>query len=68
VTGLVEEVRDGSPEFAWLWDRHDEQAAPMLTKTFQHPVAGDVTVDRDSLALTDRDQHLVLYTERITVT
>ena len=34
----------------------------MLTKTFHHPVVGAITVDCDSLALTDRDQHLVLYT------
>ncbi|MEV6638573.1 helix-turn-helix transcriptional regulator [Amycolatopsis sp. NPDC051371] len=62
VTGLVEELRDGSPEFARLWERRDVQAAHMLTKTFHHPVVGDVTVDCDALALTDRDQHLVLYT------
>jgi hypothetical protein len=62
VTGLVEELRDGSPEFARLWERHDVQAAPVLTKTFRHPVIGEITVDCDSLALTDRDQHLVLYT------
>ncbi len=61
VTGLIEELRDGSPEFARLWERHDVQAAPMLTKTFRHPVVGEVTVDCDGLALTDRDQHLVLY-------
>jgi MmyB-like transcription regulator ligand binding domain len=30
VTGLIEEVRDGSPEFARLWERHDVQAAPKL--------------------------------------
>ena len=62
VTGLVEELRDGSAEFARLWERHDVHAAPMLTKTFRHPVVGEITVDCDSLALTDRDQHLVLYT------
>jgi transcriptional regulator with XRE-family HTH domain len=62
VTGLIEELRDGSPEFARLWERHDVQGAPMLTKTFRHPVVGEVTVDCDSLTLTDRDQHLVLYT------
>ncbi|MGK5681409.1 helix-turn-helix transcriptional regulator [Actinoplanes sp. URMC 104] len=62
VTGLVEELRDGSAEFARLWERHDVQAASMLTKTFRHPVVGDITVDCDTLALTDRDQHLVLYT------
>jgi MmyB-like transcription regulator ligand binding domain len=61
VTGLIEELRDGSPEFARLWERHDVQGAPTLTKTFRHPVVGEVTVDCDSLALTDRDQRLVLY-------
>ncbi|PZG20947.1 helix-turn-helix transcriptional regulator [Nonomuraea aridisoli] len=61
VTGLVDELREGSPEFARLWERHDVAAAPMLTKTFRHPVVGEVTVDCDALALTDRDQHLVLY-------
>ena len=61
VTGLIEELRGGSPEFVRLWERHDVQAAPMLTKTFRHPVVGEITVDCDSLTLTDRDQHLVLY-------
>lgn len=62
VTGLVNDLRDGSAEFARLWERHDVQAAPMLTKTFRHPAVGDVTVDCDALSLDDRDQHLVLYT------
>lgn len=62
VTGLVAELRDGSPEFARLWERHDVQAGPTLRKTFRHPAVGEVTVDCDSLKLTDRDQHLVLYT------
>ena len=61
VTGLVEELREASPEFARLWERHDVQAAPMLTKAFHHPVVGAITVDCDTLALTDSDQHLVLY-------
>jgi transcriptional regulator with XRE-family HTH domain len=61
VTGLVEELRDGSGEFARLWERHDVHAAPMLTKTFRHPAVGEITVDCDTLALTERDQHLVLY-------
>jgi transcriptional regulator with XRE-family HTH domain len=62
VTGLVAELRDGSPEFARLWERHDVQSGPTLRKTFRHPEVGKVTVDCDSLKLTDRDQHLVLYT------
>jgi hypothetical protein len=61
IASLVGDLRDGSPEFARLWDRHDVQAAPTLTKTFRHPVVGEITVDCDSMALTDRDQHLVLY-------
>jgi transcriptional regulator with XRE-family HTH domain len=62
VNGLVGELRDGSPAFARLWERRDVQTSPVLTKTFRHPVVGDITVDCDSLALTDRDQRLVLYT------
>ncbi|WP_405059183.1 helix-turn-helix transcriptional regulator [Kribbella sp. NBC_01505] len=61
VTGLIDELRAGSAEFARLWERHDVQATQMVTKSFHHPVVGKVTVDCDSLALTDRDQHLVLY-------
>jgi transcriptional regulator with XRE-family HTH domain len=61
VTGLVADLRAGSPEFARLWDRHDVQPAPGLRKTFRHPVVGEVTVDCDAMALTDHDQHLVLY-------
>lgn len=62
VTGLVDELRTASPDFARLWERHDVQAAHVLTKTFRHPVVGEVTVDCDTLTLPDRDQHLVLYT------
>ncbi|MFE2941474.1 helix-turn-helix transcriptional regulator [Streptomyces sp. NPDC059255] len=61
VTGLVDELRDTSPDFARLWERHDVQSVPTLTKSFRHPVVGEVTVDCDTLTLTDRDQHLVLY-------
>ncbi|MFI8232651.1 helix-turn-helix transcriptional regulator [Streptomyces sp. NPDC085900] len=62
VTGLVDELRTASHDFARLWERHDVQAAQVLTKTFRHPVVGEVTVDCDTLTLPDRDQYLVLYT------
>jgi len=62
VIALVDELRAGSDEFARLWANHDVQAPTMLTKTFRHPVVGEITVDCDSLMLSDRDQHLVLYT------
>ncbi len=62
VTGLIDELLGASAEFARLWERHDVQTAPMLTKTFHHPVVGTITLDCDSLVLAERDQHLVLYT------
>ena len=62
VTDLIQELRDGSPVFSRLWDRHDVQVPPPLRKTFRNTAVGDITVDCDSLMLTDRDQHLVLYT------
>lgn len=61
VISLVDELRAGSGEFAALWEQRDVQTEPMLTKTFHHPVVGDLTVDCDSTTLTDRDQRLVLY-------
>lgn len=62
VADLIRELRDGSAEFSRLWDRHDVQVPPPLNKTFRGTPVGDITVDCDSLAITDRDQHLVLYT------
>jgi hypothetical protein len=62
ITGLIQELRDGSAEFDRLWERHDVRGASMLTKTFRHPTVGPITVDCDALALTEQDQHLVLYT------
>ncbi|MFG1694489.1 helix-turn-helix transcriptional regulator [Nonomuraea sp. NPDC049309] len=61
---LIAELRTGSGEFARLWERHDVQPAYTLSKTFHHPVVGAVTLDCDQLALTDRDQRLVLYSAR----
>ncbi|WP_370189135.1 helix-turn-helix transcriptional regulator [Aeromicrobium sp.] len=64
VHGLVDDLRRGDPDFARLWERRDVRAPRMLTKTFRHPVVGEVTVDCDAMTLSDRDQHLVLYTAR----
>jgi len=61
VSGLVDELLQGSAEFARLWERRDVEVAPMLTKSFNHPTVGTITVDCDSLALDEGEQHLVLY-------
>lgn len=62
VRELVDDLFAGSAEFARLWERHDVQTPPPLQKTFRHTPAGPITVNCDSLAITERDQHLVLYT------
>lgn len=62
VTGLVADLREGSADFARLWERHDVHAEPMLTKTFDNARVGTITVDCDTLTLTDRDQSVVMYT------
>ncbi|MEW2347316.1 helix-turn-helix transcriptional regulator [Streptomyces sp. NPDC006684] len=61
VSGLIEELRAGSQDFARLWERHDVRAAHVLRKTFRHPLAGEVTVDCDVLGLDESGQRLVLY-------
>jgi transcriptional regulator with XRE-family HTH domain len=65
VAGLVADLLDGSAEFARLWQRHDVRPGEMLTKTFDHPDVGPVTLDCDSVVLPERDQHLVLYSAPI---
>jgi transcriptional regulator with XRE-family HTH domain len=62
VQDLVAELRANSVDFARLWQRHDVQAKPVITKTFRHPGIGSITVDCETLLLPDRDQQLVLYT------
>jgi transcriptional regulator with XRE-family HTH domain len=62
VAELISDLQTGSPEFARLWNRHDVQTPAPLQKTFRHTPVGPITVDCDSLAITERDQHLVLYT------
>ena len=59
---LIDELLTGSERFRTLWASHDVDARPTLTKTFQHPVVGPVTVNCDSLDVTDRDQRVVIYT------
>ncbi|MEV4602476.1 helix-turn-helix transcriptional regulator [Amycolatopsis sp. NPDC049253] len=62
VTELVHDLLAGSEHFARLWASHDVAAQPGLRKTFRHPVVGPLTVNCDVLDLTDRDQHVVIYT------
>ena len=62
IADLISDLRSGSADFVRLWNQHDVETEPMLVKTFDHAVVGPVTLDCDAATLTDRDQHLVLYT------
>jgi transcriptional regulator with XRE-family HTH domain len=62
VQGLVRDLKAGSAQFAALWVAHDVDPVPALTKTFDHPVVGPVTVDCSTLEVADRDQRVVMYT------
>ncbi|MGW5170366.1 MmyB family transcriptional regulator [Streptomyces nodosus] len=64
IRDLVAELRENSDDFDRLWQRHDVQPKLIITKTFQHPEVGPVTVDCDTLLLPDRDQQLVLFTAK----
>ncbi|MDJ0412092.1 helix-turn-helix transcriptional regulator [Rhodococcoides fascians] len=65
VSNLVTELRNGSPDFARLWERHDVAVSPALRKTFRNTPVGEITVDCDSLKLVEVDQHLILYTAAV---
>ena len=62
VCDLIAELLKESPDFARMWEQHDVAASPALRKTFRNTPVGQITVDCDSLKLTERDQHLLLYT------
>lgn len=62
VVDLIRELREGSPGFSRLWEKNDIQSVPALRKTFRETPVGEITVECDSLRLSDTDQHLILYT------
>ncbi|MFT3889009.1 MAG: helix-turn-helix transcriptional regulator [Arachnia sp.] len=64
IRDLIAELRANSDDFDRLWQRHDVQPKPIITKTFRHPEVGPITVDCDTLLLPDRDQQLVLFTAK----
>jgi transcriptional regulator with XRE-family HTH domain len=59
---LIDELLEGSPEFAEIWSRHDVQPHRARSKTLWHPLVGEFVVDCEVLMISERDQHVVLYT------
>lgn len=63
LSDLVGELSVQSDQFRHWWARHDVRTHASGSKTFHHPVAGDLTVAFESLAiLGDSEQMLVTYT------
>ncbi|MEY9964755.1 transcriptional regulator with XRE-family HTH domain [Streptacidiphilus sp. MAP12-16] len=60
---LVGELSLRDPDFRIWWADHDVKRRTYGTKTFHHPVVGDLTLDYEALAVTgDPDQTLGIYT------
>jgi hypothetical protein len=62
VRELIDELQAGSAEFAEIWSRHDVLRHAHQRKTLWHPLVGEFEVDCEVLLVSERDQHVVLFT------
>jgi transcriptional regulator with XRE-family HTH domain len=63
LAALVGELSVRDPDFRRWWADHDVKRRTYGSKTFHHPVAGDLTLQYEALAVTgDPDQVLGVYT------
>ncbi|GGX57524.1 helix-turn-helix domain-containing protein [Streptomyces fructofermentans] len=63
LTALVNELSDLDPDFRRWWTTHHVAAHSVGTRTLNHPIAGTLVLEWDTLtAATDPDQQLVLWT------
>ncbi|MDP9794986.1 transcriptional regulator with XRE-family HTH domain [Catenuloplanes nepalensis] len=58
---LVERLR-GCPGFAELWEADAPAQAPSRRKTIDHPAAGRITLDCDTLVVAQDDLRIMVYT------
>ncbi|WP_028924913.1 helix-turn-helix transcriptional regulator [Pseudonocardia acaciae] len=59
---LVRALREASPEFAGLWERHEVSKRFVDHKTFLHPELGAVELDCQALFTEDQSQALLVLT------
>lgn len=64
VEELVGVLRQRSPQFRELWDRHEVGVRRGETKRVQHPVVGTLTLDCEVLLTPEHDQALVVLSAR----
>ncbi|MGO4615711.1 helix-turn-helix domain-containing protein [Nocardia sp. 2YAB30] len=63
LTALVGELSVHDPDFRQWWGAHHVSAHTVGTKTFRHPVVGELTLDWETLNCSiDPDQHLIVLT------
>lgn len=68
LTALVGELSVADARFREWWTRHHVAARTVGTKTLRHPIAGDLTLDRDTLTAAadpDPDRQLVVWTAEV---
>lgn len=66
LTALVGELSVQDADFRRWWAAHNVATLRVGTKVLHHPVAGDLTLDWDTLtASTDPDQQLVVWTAEV---
>ncbi|MFI6025498.1 helix-turn-helix transcriptional regulator [Amycolatopsis magusensis] len=61
---LVNRLREASPEFAALWDRHEVATRRCSRMRVDHPVVGPLDLDWEVLLTPAEDQKLLLFTPR----
>ena len=59
---IVERLRDESPEFVRLWERHEVAVRADDHKTIVHPELGDIELDCQKLSAQNQAQALLVFT------
>ena len=63
LAALVEELNAQDPDFKTWWKAHSVRGPRQLTKTYNHPIAGPLTLDVQQLTVAAQpDQFVVAYT------
>jgi transcriptional regulator with XRE-family HTH domain len=59
---MIAELREASPRFAAMWERHDVAVRRIARKRIDHPVVGPLDLECEVLFTPEHDQRLIMYT------
>ncbi|MER7544612.1 helix-turn-helix transcriptional regulator [Spirillospora sp. NPDC127506] len=62
IRALVDELVEGSEEFARLWKSQELRIEHHARERFEHPQVGEVALDFDILTIPGQDQQLIIFT------